>query len=418
MREESMNRRFLRGFALVAAFAVLALSAFTAATAATASTAAGAAIPEQARSCVVHGAPSPVAPTGAVGNGAPGPWPSMVLVKRAGVQVLDPATRTAYGLVSESRDSEGPDQLLAFPLGGGAVRQGPTFGLAGGYSDTLTLAEGSLWVGSSAGKGDGRLGPQLCQVDPRTLHLVRQLRLPAPRPGDAAGLPALVSAGPRGTVWVGYGSTLVHVEIRDGTVLATESVPSGAIVSLATDPARRTLYVSVSYPTIDGQKVDAAIEERAAGSGQVLATTSASSPVTESVAGGILTALPDGVATSFRTGMDGETELLGALGLTPIIPPGSGSASRGIDEPPGDVFSWPMAASTLYGSGSLFIENEWGVLACVDPATGAVRASEQDREDNGQILELLGTENRSHQLLASTMGDEILAITTPNSCRN
>jgi hypothetical protein len=26
--------------------------------------------------------------------------------------------------VSESRDSEGPDQLLAFPLGGGAVRQG------------------------------------------------------------------------------------------------------------------------------------------------------------------------------------------------------------------------------------------------------------------------------------------------------
>ena len=89
MREESMNRRFLRGLALVAAFAVLALSAFTAAPAAGASTAAGAAIPEQARSCVVHGAPSPVAPTGAVGNGAPGPWPSMVLVKRAGVQVLD-----------------------------------------------------------------------------------------------------------------------------------------------------------------------------------------------------------------------------------------------------------------------------------------------------------------------------------------
>jgi hypothetical protein len=180
----------------------------------------------------------------------------------------------------------------------------------------------------------------------------------------------------------------------------------------------RALYVSVSYPTIDGRMVDAAVEERAAGSGRVLATTSATSPVTASVAGGILTALPHGVATSFRTGMDGETVLLGATGLAPIIPPGSGSASRGSDEPPGDVFSWPMAASTLYASGSLWIENEWGLLACVDPATGAVRASEQDRRDNGQILELLGTENHSRELLASTMGDEILAITTPSACRN
>ena len=140
--------------------------------------------------------------------------------------------------------------------------------------------------------------------------------------------------------------------------------------------------------------------------------------MTESVAGGILTALPDGVATSFRTGMDGETVLLAALGLTPIVPPGSGSASSGIDEPPADVFSWPMDASTLYASGSLFIENERGVLACVDPATGVVRASEQDLRDGGEILELLGVENRSHRLLASTMGDEILAITTPGACRN
>jgi hypothetical protein len=58
------------------------------------------------------------------------------------------------------------------------------------------------------------------------------------------------------------------------------------------------------------------------------------------------------------------------------------------------------------------------VLACVDPATGAVRASEQDRRDNGQILELLGTENQARRLLASTMGDEILAITTPSACRS
>ena len=413
MREQGMKRRLLWVLVVLAVLVVPALSALSAA---------GAAIPETARSCVVHGASSPVAPVAAVGNAAPGPWPSKVLVKQAAVQVLDPTTRMAYGLVSESRYSQGPDRLLAFPLGGAAVRRGPTFGLADGYALTLTLSQDSLWVGSAAAKGDGPLGPQLCQVDPRSLHVVRQIHLPAPRPGDAAGLPAelpaLVSAGPRGTIWVGYGSTLVHVEILDGSVLATESVPSGTIVSLATDPTRRALYVSLSYPTIDGQMVDAAVEERAAGSGQVLATTSATSPVTESVGGGILTALPDGVATSFRTGMDGETVLLGALGLTPIIPPGLGSVENGIVEPPADVFSWPMDASTLYASGSLWIENERGVLACVDPATGAVRGSEQDRQDGGQILELLGTENHAHELLASTMGDEILAITTPSACRN
>ena len=91
--------------------------------------------------------------------------------------------------------------------------------------------------------------------------------------------------------------------------------------------------------------------------------------------------------------MDGETVLLHASGLAAIIPPGLGTAYRGIDTPPGDVFSWPMSASTLYASDALWIENEWGVLACVDPATGAVRDSEQDRRDGGDLLELLGTED-------------------------
>ena len=252
---------------VLAALVVAAVAAVSAVSAASAAGAVGAALPGQAGSCVVRAASSPVAPTGTVGNGAPGPWPSKVLVKHTVVQVMDPTTATAYGLVSETRDSEGPDRLLAIPLGGGAARQGPTFGLAGGAVDTLALADGSLWVTSSTG-ADDRLGPQLCQVEPRTLHLVRRLRLPAPRPAEAAGLSALVSAGPGDTVWVGYGGTLVHVEVRDGTVLATESVPSGTIVSLATDPARRTLYVSVSYPTIDGQKVDAAVEAAPRGAGR------------------------------------------------------------------------------------------------------------------------------------------------------
>ena len=121
-------------------------------------------VPAQIHSCVAQEATSPVGPIFAVGNGAPGPWPSKVLIKKATVQVLDPATRSAYGLVSESRYSEGPDALLAFPLAGGAERDGPTFSLGGGYSDTLTLADKSLWVSGSVGMGDETPGPLLCHL--------------------------------------------------------------------------------------------------------------------------------------------------------------------------------------------------------------------------------------------------------------
>ncbi len=349
------------------------------------------------------------------GNSAPAPWPAKVLVKKATVQVLDSATKTAYGLVSENPYSEGPVLLEAFPLSGGTVRKGPTFALSG-YSDSLALAGGSLWVSGSTGKGDTSSGPSLCQVNPTTLHVVRLVHLPPPGRRKDEGLAVVVSAGSPGTIWAGYQSTLVHLEVRSGAILATATVPSGTIASLATNPTDRLLYVSLSYPTISGKQVDAAVEERIASSGRMLATTPATSPVIGSVAGGSLTALPDGVATSFRTGMMGLTVLLGAAGLVVINPPGLGTAYRGTDRPPANIFSWPMSASTLYASDTLWIENGWGVLACVDPATGAVRDSEQSQQVGGDILELLGTEQHSRRLVVSTMGGAILAITPPSAC--
>lgn len=371
--------------------------------------------PAQINGCVVRSPVSPM-PLSSGTGGAPGPWHSKVLVKRAMVQVLDPATRSAYGLVPGKPYPEGPEVLQAFRLTGGSARNGPTFSLGGGYSDALTLADGSLWVSGSIAPGNEPPGPLLCQIDPTTLRLVRQVPLPRPGTGNAVGLPSLVAPGPRGTVWVGYRRTLVHLEVRSGAVLSTDTVPSGFIVSLATDPADRLLYVSVSYPTIDGKMVDAAVEERAASDGRVLASTSATSPVTEAVAGGVLTALPDGVATSFRTGMEGSTVLLRAANLAAITPPGLGAPGRGQDEPPDDVFGWPMDASTLYASGSLWIENEGGVLACVDPASGAVRASEQEHRDIGDLIELLGTDEHARQLLATSTGDEVLSVTAPTAC--
>jgi hypothetical protein len=369
----------------------------------------------KSQGCIVPRAALPPSAASAPEAGAPRAWTYKVLVKKAYAQVVDPATGLAYGLASETADGEGPDLLQAFSLSSGHVREGPTIGFGSGYSETLSLADGSLWVGGSIGKGDEPPGPELCQVDPATLHLVRQVSLPAPKPSNSVGLPLLVSPGPTHTLWIGYGSELVHVDARSGAIVSTDTIASGFIVSLATDPANHLLYVSVSYSTIDGKMVPAAVEERLAMNGQLLFTTSATSPVTGAVAGGTLTALPDGVATSFRTGMMGLTELLAASGLTAITPPGLGTSYRDIDKPPGDVFSWPMGASTLYTAGSLWIENQWGVLACVNPATGAIFSSEQPHQLNAIYMVLLGTRQASHQLLAA-FGNEVISITAPRVC--
>jgi hypothetical protein len=272
-----------------------------------------------------------------------------------------------------------------------------------------------LWVGGSISKGNEPPGPELCQLNPATLHLVRDVSLPAPKPDSGVGLATLVSPGPHHTVWVGYGNTLVHLDSRTGAIISTETIASGSVTSLATDPEDHLLYVSISYPTIDGKMVDAAVEELLATSGQSLFTTSATSPVTGSVAGGILTALPNGVATSFRTGMMGATVLLNAAGLTAITPPGLSTTDSGFDKPPGDVFSWPMGDSTIYAAGSLWIQNQWGVLACVNPTTGAVFDSEQTWQPSAIFMTLLGTRPTTHQLLVA-FEDEVISITAPKVC--
>lgn len=365
--------------------------------------------------CLIPRVGSPASPTPAEETGAPTTWPYKVLVKKASVQVFDSTTGLVYGLASERRAQPGPDLLEAFSLTGGHTHVGPTIGLGGGFSENLSLADGSLWVGGSIGQGNKPTGPELCQLNPVTLHLVRQVSLPAPTRGDEAGLATLVSSGPHDTVWVGYGNTLVQLDARSGAIASTETVATGSVASLATDPEKHLLYVSLSYPTIDGKMVDAAIEERLAMNGNLLFTTSATSPVTASVAGGELTALPGGVATSFRTGMMGATELLDATGLAPITPPGLGPSYAGVDEPPGDIFSWPMGDSTLEGGGSLWIQNQWGILACVNPVTGALFASEQTSHPSASVMTLLGVRPVSHQLLAA-FGDEVISITAPTSC--
>jgi hypothetical protein len=110
--------------------------------------------------------------------------------------------------------------------------------------------------------------------------------------------------------------------------------------------------------------------------------------------------------------MLGATILLRRRGLVTILPPGYG-------QPPtsrlGDVYDWPMDATTVYGGGALWLANEAGVMACASPRTGGVRARRRTRQ--GSLLgdDLLAADQPAHLVYdLGTTG--LIAITPPAAC--
>lgn len=137
------------------------------------------------------------------------------------------------------------------------------------------------------------------------------------------------------------------------------------------------------------------------------------SPITGSVSGGTLVALPDGAADSFRTGMAGVTVMLARKDLSLITPPGINPRGDNFTHPPNDVFEWMMDASTMYADNTLWIANENGVLACVDPTSGAVRDSEQGTP--GWPGQLVAIDSPGHRVLLA-INNLLIGVTPPASC--
>jgi hypothetical protein len=128
------------------------------------------------------------------------------------------------------------------------------------------------------------------------------------------------------------------------------------------------------------------------------------------VAGADLTAVPGGVWASFRTGMLGLTMHLGAKGLRMIVPPGPGIT---LTRPDG-VFHWPMYEETVYGGGALWVANQVGIVACLDPRTGTTRASEH-LPPSQLIYQIDAIDPAAHTIFARHYGD-LLQITPPRRC--
>jgi hypothetical protein len=170
-----------------------------------------------------------------------------------------------------------------------------------------------------------------------------------------------------------------------------------------------TLYASAPHVAKDGGMAGVVMLEYDARSGRKLAEASGGL-LRYSAAGAGLTAVPGGVWASFRTGMMGLTIHLGARGLRMISPPGPRIGRT----PPTGVFHWPMDAATSYGGGALWIANETAIVACLDPRTGTVRASEH-LPPSQFVFGFAAIDPASRTIFAFGHGG-LLQITPPHRC--
>ena len=318
-------------------------------------------------------------------------------------QVVDLQAGALYALVPQRTDPErGPYLLSRTELASGSVRSGPAF--AGGG---IAIASGSLWVFGAASQPGSKSSPLVVrEVSPQTMAVVRSVALPPPGPVSYVS----VAGGPGDSVWIGDSRAAWRVSAATGAVLAKVTLAARfAIRDVAVDPAGRHLYVSAFNARPQGGP--GAVFEFDARSGLRLARA-AHGPVTFALSGAALTATPPGVWASYRTGMLGATILLRRRGLVTILPPGYG-------QPPtsrlGDVYDWPMDATTVYGGGALWLANEAGVMACASPRTGGVRARRRTRQ--GSLLgdDLLAADQPAHLVYdLGTTG--LIAITPPAAC--
>lgn len=328
-----------------------------------------------------------------------GPWAEKLVSPASGNYSVVLGDSAAFFLTP---GQVGPNRLQMVDLHTGAVTNGPVFA-----ASSLAVADGYLWL--------FRVGPttapsqtaSLCQVNPQTLQLVHQLSVPwpqPPQPSDALFTP-VVNGGPGGSIWVGIRGSLMRVDVVTGAVLFTTTVPSGSVSYFAVDPTNLYLYATLRY----GDFASAQVDEFDAVSGRLLASTPPTSPVNRSAGDVRLTATPTTLWVTFRTGMDGATIVLRQSGLTMVTPPGQGLPT--VD----NIFGWPMSESVFYGDGTIWVANVAGYVACLDPETGAVRASEQIPHGSLSVDDLLAVDPSVGRLYGDA-DNGIVAVTPPSTC--
>jgi hypothetical protein len=371
------------------------------------STAAGLLVVLAATGCASAGGPTPAATarpaasTPALKPLAAGqlraPWPERVLMAEndylaRAAQVLDPAHGLLYALVPRKLSSvSGPWVLRAVQLSNQTSRSGGTYPVSG-----IALAGGFLWAYGASPAGQALIS----EINPRTLRTVRAEKIGSGYLGVGG-----VVAGPSGSVWTGSGRTLLRLSVRTGAVLARAMLPAGLVLdTIAASPGGTVLYASTVRVNAGG----CVMFEYSAVTGRLLARA-AGAPLSYSVAGAVLTAVPGGVWASFRTGMMGQSVLLSQRGLAII--------ARAPASPQLGPYEWPMSSSAVYGGGALWVATGSGLVACLNPATGAIRAEQIVTSQAAQLWDLLAADPAARLVYGLTLGSQALvAITPPPRC--
>jgi hypothetical protein len=346
----------------------------------------------------------PLAPASSIRPSTAASWPQRLLSRQSPAeliadQVIIPSAGAAYALISlTGTPIRGPYVLECTQLRTGSVHEGPGFPVG-----SLTIASGYLWV---YGASEPRARPVVYQVNPASLARVRAIALPAVPDGF---IETAFATGPGGSVWIGSYRTLLRVGVSAGIASTRVTLPPGLTVSdISVDPARTILYVSAAH-IVDGGFGGLVMLEYDARSGRLLAAAS-SGLLSYSVAGAALTAVPGGVWVSFRTGMLGLTIHLRQADLKMIAPPGPGIALTS----PNGVFHWPMYEATAYGGGALWVANQVGIVACLDPRTGQVRASE--RVSQARLPYQLQAIDPARHAIYALSANGLLQIIPPPRC--
>jgi len=319
---------------------------------------------------------------------------------------VDPATDTAYALVPlVGSQSHLRYQLTCATEPGGPVRKGPVL-----KDPDLALASDYLWAFGEPGRK-----AVVSQIDPRSLRVIRSITLPGDAPPGYA--PMHLTGGYGHSVWagstrVGPTATLYRLDTRSGRIMATATLPAGTApydISYYPYPSECCeLYASAAH-VVDGSPEGNLVLEFDAIAGRPVATAD-HGPVTESVAGSAVTAVPDGVWDSFRTGMLGLTLHMRQADLALTAPTAAGIAQS----PVTGLFHWAMYATSVFGGGSLWMTNQSGRLACLDPGNGRVRAIE--RLSQSKLVYQLFAADPARHLLFGADSQGLVAISPPAAC--
>jgi hypothetical protein len=349
---------------------------------------------------------------------SPVPWPERGIVLAEATnpalafasQVLDLAAGVLYALVPTTLSSpSAPDVLEAIDIRTGRVRRGESY-----RGDGLALASGLLWVSGSGPGGH----PVLDEASPATLATIRSVPLPGP-----STLAWVVAAGPPGSVWAGAGRTLLRVSASTGAVLARAVLPAGLdLGTLAAGPGGQYLYAAAARrPPSYG----AVVLEYSAGPGRLVAQ-SGGGTLKWSANSAWLTGVPGGVWVWFRTGMMGQSGLLSARSLSVVG--GFPTAFSPADSPAtgtGTVYDWAMGSSSAYSGGVLWVTTSPGLVACVNPVTGRVRAQEIVTPGQALAVYAIAADRAARQVVAvigttsnttGVMTVVLATITPPRYC--